>query len=382
MTNKRKDSKGKVLREGESERKDGRYVYRYTDQFGKRHCVYAKNLNELRAMEKEIQTASVNGISPAASKITLSKYAENWLSMRRNVKYSTLRHYKVSIRDISESGLGKLVLQDVTPMHIKQFCLYLSDQKGFKYNTVNAKYSFVNMLFNDAIENMLITSNPCTFKLRNLIQKSEKKVRYMSKEEEKIFLNFCQTDAVGQKHYFQIKFLLNTGLRFGEFAGLTWSDIDLKNNSITVSRQLMRVGNKFVLADTKTKSGNRTIYISNELCKELEEYKKLPRPKVEPILDGHSNFVFFNSTGNHLTNVAFNVMLGRLKNKCEEATQCRLGDITAHVFRHTYCSRLLEKGVPLKVVQYTMGHSDAGTTLNVYSHLEPEIIKRNMLMAQ
>lgn len=62
MSEKRKDNKGRILRTGESQRKDLIYQYRYTDIRGKRQTVYSSDLKELREKEKEIQKLLDDGI--------------------------------------------------------------------------------------------------------------------------------------------------------------------------------------------------------------------------------------------------------------------------------------------------------------------------------
>lgn len=378
MATRRKDSKGKVLREGESERKDGRYVYRYTDGLGKRHCIYAATLNELREREKELQTSSNFMLDVGSGNVKLCDYIEEWINMRPNVKYNTLRTYKNALSLVSQKELGSIKIKDVTPFHIKHFCLDLVNE-DYKHETIKQRYNFIKMIFEDAVENKIIKENPCTFKLKTISRPKEKDVKFLTKAEEEVFMDFCKNDKIGKRYYFLFRFMLNTGVRFGECAGLTWNDVDFKEKSITISRQLLGMtSSNFAISEPKTPNSKRIIYLSEEFFEELLEYRKTPRPKVEPILGGHSNFIFLSTNGGFIYNANINSVLKGLQLRCENETKIKLPILTAHLFRHTFCSRLVEQDIPLKVVQYTMGHSNISTTMNIYTHLELDTIKENM----
>ena len=62
MSEKRRDNKGRVLKDGESQRKNGTYDYRYTDIHKKRRCIYAKTLAELHRKESDIQRDLAGGV--------------------------------------------------------------------------------------------------------------------------------------------------------------------------------------------------------------------------------------------------------------------------------------------------------------------------------
>lgn len=82
MSEKRKDHKGRILRTGESQRKDLIYQYRYTDVQGKRQTIYSSDLKELREKEKEIQKQLDEGIDYAAGKATVIALVERYISLK------------------------------------------------------------------------------------------------------------------------------------------------------------------------------------------------------------------------------------------------------------------------------------------------------------
>ena len=84
MANSRKDSRGYVLRTGESERKDGRYSYSYTDLERNRRTVYAKTLVELRKIERKIIRDKEDGLDPQlADRMTLNQLYDKYIENRK-----------------------------------------------------------------------------------------------------------------------------------------------------------------------------------------------------------------------------------------------------------------------------------------------------------
>ena len=382
MATRRKDSKGKVLREGESERLDGRYVYRYVDMFGKRHSVYAKNLNELRAKEKEIKEMLEEDSDLASGGIQFLKYAEEYLSMKLNIRHSTREHYMCFLNALKKEEWAYLNMREIKPIHIKKY-LYEQAAEGMSYATLNNKYAFIRAIFNDAVDNRILRYSPCIVKLKNITKPEEKEIRYLTKEQQKDFFEFLEQDTIGKKKLMILNFMVNTGLRFGELSGLTWNDIDLEEGCIKVTHQLIRSKGKVYHIDKpKTECATRIVYMPYDLIQEMKRYRKEPRPKIEPMIDGYTGFVFLNRDGRVLDNVNFNTTMQQLRKKYIEKTGNDIGTVSAHVFRHTYCSRLVERGVPIKVVQYTMGHANISTTMNIYTHIDMEDVKNSIRKAQ
>ena len=89
MSEKRKDKKGRVLRTGESQRKDLIYQYRYTDIHGKRQTIYSSDLKELREKEKRIQAWADEGLDYAAGNVTVTELVERYISIKQGVRYNT-----------------------------------------------------------------------------------------------------------------------------------------------------------------------------------------------------------------------------------------------------------------------------------------------------
>ena len=106
LKGKRKDRKGRILRTGESQRKDLIYQYRYTDIQGKRQTIYSSDLKELREKEKEIQKQLDEGIDYAAGKATVIALVERYISLKQGVRYNTKVGYNFVLNLIKKKILA------------------------------------------------------------------------------------------------------------------------------------------------------------------------------------------------------------------------------------------------------------------------------------
>lgn len=193
-----------------------------------------------------------------------------------------------------------------------------------------------------------------------------------------------------------LNFALSTGLRIGELIGLRWDEIDLKNNVIHICRQLIYRnygdGYKLHIEPPKSRSGNRDIPLTVNAKESLIEQKKLDlvlgRRAKEQEVDGLKGFVFINSHGMPILPFNFNDMLKNVvnaynKKENQQANkECRepilLPHISAHVLRHTACTRMAEAGIDPKVLQVIMGHSNIGITMDIYNHVDVVRVQNEM----
>ena len=106
-TTKRKDKDRIVLKKGESQRPNGTYDYRWTGRDGKRHVVYAKTLEELRAKEAEIEKDKHDGIKAEARYVTINDLFELWCQLKRGLKDNTFQNYKYMYNMFVRPNLGK-----------------------------------------------------------------------------------------------------------------------------------------------------------------------------------------------------------------------------------------------------------------------------------
>lgn len=118
---KRRDNKGRVLRTGESQRKDGRYMYRWTVG-GKEKTVYALNLAELREKELQIQNDVQDGIDgQKANNITLNDMFEKYMQGKTELKQSTRTNYTYMYKNYVADTLGRKKIGKIKYSDIKTF---------------------------------------------------------------------------------------------------------------------------------------------------------------------------------------------------------------------------------------------------------------------
>ncbi len=159
-----------------------------------------------------------------------------------------------------------------------------------------------------------------------------------------------------------------TGLRRGELLGLCWDCVDLDNGVITVQRQLLVLKDGLSLEETtKSKSGRRSVSLTDDAIRELKAYRK--RQAQEKLLMGEAyrdnGLVFCKEDGTPIDPREFTKRFQRWLAKAG------LPKVRLHDLRHTHASLLLARGVHPKVVQERLGHSSITMTLDLYSHLTP-----------
>ncbi len=161
------------------------------------------------------------------------------------------------------------------------------------------------------------------------------------------------------------------GMRVSEFCGLTKRDLDFKNRRIHVDHQLVRErGGKYYVEQTKTECGVRFIPMTDEVYQSLKNIlDSRPKVKKEMIVDHDSGFIMLDKNGNPKIALHIeNEMRWAMKKYYKFYPGQPLPHITPHVFRHTFCTNMADAGMDIKSLQYLMGHSDVGVTLNVYTH--------------
>ena len=281
------------------------------------------------------------------------------------MKQTTLSAMGSSLKRIDEE-LGHMRIDKINRRVIQEFIQSLSEGNG-KYKPLGAKtvknyVSFVSSIFNYAVRLDLLSSNPCS---NAVIPREKKKQREMYSLEEA--QHFIDTLIKKAPILFQCYFILQiySGFRRGEMCGLTWNDIDFENHIITIDKALYPILEKGATLDTpKSAASNRSLHISDEVfsyLKRLQEHYEQERVRLGT--KWHENdFVFKKDNGDVMSPLTPNNWLHKF---CKREG---LKYVVPHSFRHLNASLLIDSGANVKTVQACMGHSDAGTTLNIYAH--------------
>lgn len=394
----RKDSKGYVLRTGETCRADGRYCYAYTDRNKVRRYVYAKSLQELRAKEKELLVKYEQGLDAfAAKKITLNDCFDRYISQKYNLKETTKANYIYMYNRFVRNTFGKRRIAEIRYSDVKEFYFSIL-QEGVKANTLDNVHTVVHPSLQLAVRDGLIVNNPSDSAMTEIKRSNlwdAPKRRALTIPQQKAFMNYLESDRDYEGWLPIITVLLGTGMRIGECLGLRWEDLDFENRMISVNHNLTeRPDSKGVcrkrIETPKTEAGTRTIPMIQEVfdafLSEYEIQKCLGFCEAE--IDGYSGFVFSTATHTVYSAAAVNNAIHRAvkayndKEEAEAQKEGRMAvilpDFSAHHLRHTFCTRLCENETNLKVIMDIMGHADISTTMDIYAECTKEKKKQVM----
>lgn len=388
----RRDHKNRRLWTGESQDKNGRYVYKYTNIFGKRKTLYSWRLTEadttpqgkkkdlsLREKEKRIQRDLLNGIVPDGDNMTVLELVKRYISQKRGVKHNTEANYKFVINIIAKEDFGQKRIDKVRLSDAKIWLIKLQDD-GRGYSTIHTVRGVLRPAFQMAMDDDLIRRNPFEFKLGTVVVNDSVTREAITRKQEQQFLEFIKEDRHFCRYYDGIYILFHTGLRISEFAGLTISDIDFVNRRINIDHQLQRKRNmEYIIMDTKTESGTRQVPMTDEV---YDCFKRIianrRKPKVEPMIDGRIGFLYLDKNEMPMVALHWEKYFQHIREKYNRIYNVKLPTITPHVCRHTFCSNMARNGMNPKTLQYLMGHSEIGVTLNTYTHVRFEDAEEEM----
>lgn len=305
---KRRDKKGRILRNGESQRADGRYAFVYTDCFGKQKFLYSWKLEStdplpagrrpcqsLREKEKAILKDIYDGITSYGDNLTVFELVKKYIGQKTGIRHNTEANYNFVINIIKKEEFGAKRIDKVKLSDAKAWLIKLqADGRG--YSTIHSVRGVVRPAFQMAVDDDLIRKNPFEFQLCTVVVNDSVTREAITRKQERKFLEFIKNDEHYKRYYDGMFILFKTGLRISEFCGLTLSDIDFEEKQISVNHQLQRTrGMKYIIENTKTSSGTRIIPMTEEVheCfKRIVENRK--KPKKEPVIDGYKGFLFLD----------------------------------------------------------------------------------------
>lgn len=392
MSEIRRDKKGRRLLTGESQRKDGKYEYKYQDAFGKRKTVYSWRLTEadsvpkgkrgdipLREKERQIQLDLSRGIA-CAGDLTVLELVEMYVAQKRGVRHNTIANYNFVLNIIRKEEFGLKRIDKIKIFDAKAWLIKLqADGRG--YSTIHSIRGVLRPAFQMAVDNDLLNKNPFEFQLSTVVVNDSVTREALTRKQERAFLEFVRNDKHFSRYYDGIYILFKTGLRISEFVGLTAGNIDFENSRIIVDHQLQRTRNmEYVIEDPKTGCGTRMVPMTPEVkeCFARILANRKP-PKVEPVVQGYSGFLFLDKNGRPMVALHWEKYFQHICAKYNSIYKVQMPKITPHVCRHTFCSNMAKSGMNPKTLQYIMGHSEIGVTLNTYTHLGFEDARAEML---
>ena len=400
MSQKRRDNKGRVLRSGESQRSDGQYMFRYTDNAGVRRTLYSWKLvasdkvpedkrtaTALREMEKQIQKDLDDGIDGnTASRTTVDDLFQQFMELRRDLRESTrccyLAIYTKHVKDV----LGSKPIDKVRATDIQSLYNQMVYQTKVKPSTAQKAHSILYQMFENAVLDHLLRTNPASHAFQNLRKTADltpASREPLSVRQQKIFIAYVCGSPYCSDISNLLIVLLGTGMRIGEALGLRWCDCDFDSEVIRVTHALLyRQGEdghyRYRISKTKTKAGIREIPMFDDVRDALLRERHRPNRERTPFeVDGYKDFVFINRQGKVYTpsfiyDKLQNIVASYNKEEAvmaaaEKREPCYLPKISAHIFRHTFSTRMCEYDMNIKTLQDVMGHKNIRTTMDTYT---------------
>lgn len=377
----RKDSKGRLLKTGESQRKDGRYAYKYQDKNGKSKFLYSWRLTDtdpipkgkrfcrsLRDLERDLQRDLFDGIDSSGKKMVLWQLYEKHNALKPNVRQSTETGRKYLMDILKSDTLGNMSIEAIKPSDTKEWAIRMK-KNGYSYQTINNYKRSLKACFYTALNDDLVRKNPFNWNLSDVLEDDTEHKTALTDEQVNVLLSFVQIDGVYQKYYNAIVVLLHTGLRISELCGLTTSDIDFEKGFIQVNHQINYDKGKYSINEPKTDSGIREIPMLEPVRKALMDEIKGRIDVQQILIDGYSDFVFLNQKSlpmyAHCYSNAFSSLIKKY-NKYHKGNELPL--ITPHTLRHTFCTNMANKKITPNTLQYIMGHKNITMTLGYYTH--------------
>lgn len=392
MSEKRRDNRNRILRNGESQRPDGRYMYKYIDSYGQVKYVYSWRLDKndhtpsgrkrelsLREKEKQIEADLFDQIVPRGGEMTVLDLVRKYVSLKTGIRHNTEANYNFVIHILEKEDFGKKRIDTVKLSDAKAWLIKLQ-KDGRGYSSIKTVRGVIRPAFQMAMDDDYIRKNPFEFQLATVVVNNSVTRQAITRKQERIFLEFIKADSHFSRYYDGIYILFHTGLRISEFVGLTISDIDLDNRKINVNHQLQRDRSmNYIIEDTKTSSGTRLVPMMDDV---YDCFRRIlsarAKPKVEPMIDGYTGFLFLDKNGMPMVALHWEKYFQHIREKYNSIYKVQLPKITPHVCRHTFCSNMAKSGMNPKTLQYIMGHSDIGVTLNTYTHLGFDDVQEEM----
>lgn len=396
---KRVDNKGRKLPEGFSQRPDGRYQARFTFN-GKRYTLYDKNLVSLKTKLVAKKNELNNGIFSELGNIELNDWFHEWLKIYKigKIKELTYDNYLKYWNRYVADTLGNMCVKDIKRVHIVTLYNELLNRDN---NISPGTLKYVNILINSVLEqavyNDIINKNPAVNILKEIAKPETKKRDALTADEEERILKFIGNDKIYSRYNPIFTTGFDTGLRIGELTALTWDDIDIDNETISVNktlhyvRYLTKSGHHYVITSPKTESSFRIIPMLGDVKKVLEEqkeYQKVLGIRGSLDIDGYTDFVFTTSNATPYTPDGINLLLRRIVDAyninekqqalMENRSPILLRRFSPHIMRHSFASRCFEKGISPKVVQTILGHKKIDTTWDIYTDCSIDIMRKEI----
>jgi integrase len=350
-----------------SRRKDGRWMGRYTVHTAegpKQRAVYGKTREDAAEKLTNAMADRNNGIVYDAGKLTVSEYFDGWLSdsVRDTVRQRTYERYEQLVRVHIAPALGRARLKNLTPAHVRGLYRTKLDA-GLSARTVQYIHRTLFKALKQAVDDGLIPRNAAASIKPPQPRRGE--IRPLDREHVRAFLATVSGERLEALYVVAI----TAGLRQGELLGLKWEDVDLDAGTLQVRRTLSEARSGRIFEAPKSGKGRR-VRLTRMATEALRGHRKRQVEKKLRLgsLWQENGLVFPSQVGTPLGGRNLIRHFKRILERSALSSTFRFHDL-----RHTCATLLLKQGVHVKFVQELLGHGDVSLTLNVYSHVLPDM---------
>lgn len=305
------------------------------------------------------------------SKITVKEYLLNWLEtyVDTNLAKTTARGYRVNVEKHVIPEFGNMLLSKLQPIHIQ--ALYNKKLKegrvdgkgGLSAKSVIYIHRVLRKALSQAVKLQILSKNPADFV--DIPKNKSYEVKILKEDEIQSLLNaFKNTDI-----FIPVALAISTGLRRGEALALRWSDIDFENKTLSISQNIVPLKRGYIFTTTKSEKSRRTILITDNIIKLLEQQKELQEKNKKLLGEIYkdNDLVSCYPDGAPFNPSSFSHMFAKVLKKNN------LSHIRFHDLRHLNATLMLKSNIPPKIASARLGHSSIGITLDLYSHVINEM---------
>lgn len=311
------------------------------------------------------------GIYVEPNKINLGDFLERWLEdyAKSALRPTTFQTYATLIHKHITPALGVIILNKLQPIAIQRFYNEKlengrADQSGgLSTQTVRYFHAILREALGHAVKWQLLHRNPCELVDPPSIRKKE--ITTLDTKDVNHFLGIAKQD----RYYISFLIAITTGLRRGEILGLRWKDVDFESKALSIRKNLVILNNKPTLQDPKTKDSSRFVTLPSLVINALIEHKRIQDEEKQMIGDDYNtlDLVICTSVG---TPVGPRNLLRSFHNLLKKAD---LPKMRLHELRHSHATLMLKQGEHPKVVSERLGHSNTRITMDIYSHVLPNM---------
>lgn len=294
--------------------------------------------------------------------MTLKELVNEWLYINHKdeIKPRTLLRYECALKYYICPHFGDIEIENLTPRDIQNWMKILKEDisprtnKPLSSSSLNTIIAILKLIFNYAYDYEIIRNNP-TLRLKRISNKSDEVVKAFTRDEQIRIENYIE--RLHNDEYFPYILTLYTGLRLGELLALTWKDINIKLGVISVNKTIYKINTKdnkweYVVDVPKSKKSIRDIPLPTFIKEKLRILKR----------DKKSIYVVAKSDGSRIND---KLLVYRYKMLLKRA---KVRYLSFHALRHTFATRALENNIDIKTLSEILGHANAATTLNIYTH--------------